>query len=208
MARFISAGPTAGLAVMNPNAFIASNEDFFRMRVNQAYDVNTELGRQMMQQALQRTEAVNGFAAIQAGRAAANQIRAMSGMDCIKPLWTVEDFQAAPQQMVNWIMTDPTLRALYHRGSIEGWSDIYVDPNPHETGEESMAYMLLNNGVFIPDEAAGWKYHNYNIDYGDVEPLHILDVEAIKTAQVRLIEMLSQAGDGDQDPTSQYGASL
>ena len=208
MARFISAGPTAGLAVMNPNAFIASNEDFFRMRVNQAYDVNTELGRQMMQQALQRTEAINGFAAIQAARSAAHQIRSMSELDCIKPLWSILDFQGAPQLMVNWMMTDPTLQQMYNRGYIEGWSDIYVNPNPHEVGEESMAYMLLNNGIFQPDEVSGWKYHNYNIDYGSVEPLHILDVDAIKTSQVRLLELLAKAEEGDQDPTSQYGATL
>lgn len=208
MARFVSAGPSAGMALMNPHAFVASNEEFFRMRVNQAYDVNTELGRQLQQEALQRTEAINGFAAMQAAKAAANQIRSMTGLECIKPLWTVEDFQMAPMMMVNWIMTDPHLRQLYHKGYIEGWADTYSDLYPHETGENSNAYMLLNNGLFQPDAEAGWKYYNYNVDWGNNEPLHILEVDSIKDAQLRLAQLIAQSEDGAPDPTSQYGATF
>ncbi len=208
MARFVSAGPSAGMAMMNPQAFVASNEDFFRMRVNQAYDVNTELGRQLQQQALQRTEAINGFAAMQSAKAAASQIRSMIGVECIKPLWSIEDFQTAPTMMTNWIMTDPHLRALYHKGYIEGWADSYVDLYPHETGEVSQAYMLLNNGLFMPDEESGWKYYNYNVDWGNNEPLSILEVDAIKEAQSRLAQLIAQAEEGAPDPSSQYGATL
>lgn len=208
MARYVNAGPSAGLAVINPNAFVASNEDFFRARVMQAYDQNSEMGRLMVQEALQRTEAINGFAAIQAARAVANQIRGMNGMHDFMHLHTVEDFQAAPLTMVNWIMTDPALLNMYRRGHIEGWSDTFVDSSPNDIGIDSTAYAILNNGLLTPHPETGWMYYNYNIDWTGFEPLTIRDIDFVKCAQRRLTDLIENAGPGDQDPTSQYGVKF
>lgn len=208
MARFVQAGPSAGLAVISPHAFVASNEDFFRARVMQAYDPNSEAGRIMLQEALQRTEAINGFAAMQAAKAAAQQIRSMNGIHDYVHLHTVQDFQTAPLTMVNWIMTDEYLLNLYRRGQIEGWSDTFVDHSPGDSGVDSVAYAVLNNGLLMPHQETGWVCHNYNIDWSGFEPLTIRDVDFVKSAQQRLTDLINNSGEGDEDPTSQYGAKF
>lgn len=205
MARFVDGGPIATFARLNPHAMVSSNFDFFQARIAQAYDLNTDLGRSLAQAAGTATEALNGFAAIASAKAAAAQVGATLGANYIYPLQTLQEFQCAPLNMVNWIMTDPTLRGLYHSGKIEGWADIYEDLYPHETGEASTAYMLLNNGLFMDDAQNGWKYYNYGNVHSGFEPLTIQEVDAIKSAQARLAEMIALGG---EDPTSQYGRML
>lgn len=205
MARYVDGGPIATFARLNPHAMTSTNFDFFQNRITQAYDLNTELGRSLAQTAGTATEAMNGFAAITAAKAAAAQVGATLGGNYIYHLNTLQEFQCAPLNMVNWIMTDPTLRRMYHAGGIEGWSDIYTDLYPHETGETSTAFMALNNGLFMDDSVGGWKYYNYGCAVQGIEPLSIQEVDAIKSAQTKLAEMIALGG---EDPTSQYGRLL
>lgn len=208
MARFVQAGPSAGIALINPQAYAASNEDFFRARVMQAYDPSSEFGRQMVQEALQRTEAINGFEAMHAAKVAAEQIRSMSGTSDYMYLWTPEQFQAASPVMINWIMTDERLQAMYQRGRIEGWADTYINHAPGNIGADNEAYCALNNGILIDDAQAGWKFHVYQVDWGATEPLSIRNIDLIKSAQERLLHLIETAGEGSPDPTSQYGATF
>lgn len=206
MARVVTGGPIAAFARINPHAVLSTNFDFFQNRIQQAYGTNSELGAALVQSATRNTELFNGFAAVTAAKAAAAQVAAtMGNNNFIYHLNTIEQFQTAGLNMVNWIMTDPHLRQLYHRGVIEGWADTYVDLYPHETGESSTAYMLLNNGLFVPDEESGWKYFNYGTVYDNYETLTIQEVDAIKSAQQRLAQLIELGG---QDPTSQYGKML
>lgn len=205
MARFVTGGPIASYIRQNPNISLTDNYEFFKNRLAATFGTNTELGRNLLQTALASTEAYNGFAAVASAKAAAAQANAVLNPEAIRYLTTVQEFQVAPLTMVNWIMTDPTLRRHYHNGNIEGWADTYVDLYPHETGEASAAYMLLNNGLFMDDEQNGWKYFNYGNIIEGHEPLSIFEVDAIKTAQARLAKLIEL---GEEDPTSQYGRML
>lgn len=205
MARVVTGGPIAAFVRNNPHAVSSNNFDFFQNRIQQAYGTNTELGMALVQSASINTEVFNGFAAVTAAKAAAAQVASVMGGDFIYHMNTVQQFQTAGLTMVNWVMTDPHLRGLYHRGVIEGWADTYVDLYPHETGEASTSYMLLNNGLFMEDEQGGWKYRNYGNVHDEWNPLTIQEVDAIKSAQVRLAELIDL---GEEDPTSQYGAML
>lgn len=205
MARFVSGGPIASYIRQNPNISLTDNFEFFQNKIIQAYGANSELGQTLISKALANTEVHNGFAAVASAKAAAAQVSAMMNPEAIRYLNTVQDFQTAPLTMVNWIMTDPVLRKHYHNGYAECWSDTYVDLYPHETGENSAAYMLLNNGLFMEDEQNGWKYFNYGNIVEGFEPLTIYEVDAIKLAQARLAKLIEQ---GEEDPTSQYGRML
>ena len=124
----------------------------------------------------------------------------------IEPLESLEDCQTASEIMQRWIMAQPHLRQLYLDNRVEGYSDQYENLQGNRVGEEQYDYRRVMTGVQVtPDEGdAYYKLYHDTMPEGEsvlsvTEQINVLSTWSLID---RLID------EGDEDPTSPYGASI
>lgn len=206
MARFISA-PSG--AIMGKGVFGTLSQNtlnYLQQGIQALANSGTALGQEIYARSQAVFNAVNSDEANILAEAVLSQVDSMMGLDIIEPLLTLEHLQTAKPIMQGWIMTDPTIRQAWYDGKIEGYSDTYVDDQAGAVGHEHTAYQYLMNGVFVPHETQSHQYSLYydrdNSKDNMLTIRKLSDIVETQEAAVRALEA------GEQDPTSQYGASL
>lgn len=206
MATFIDAPGTSAFHKGMFGTLSNASMNYLQTQLQSLSQLGGDYGRNIYQSALQAFEAINGNSAIHAAKALLSQTADMVSEDTIKPLFTLEELQAAKPVMQGWIMTSPLLRKAWQDGRIEGYSDTYVDPEPGVEAENMLMYKRLWDGVFVPHKEQAWQYTDHGIQFSDNhDSLDIRDVANILQAQWRAESIYEE---GEDDPTSQYGAKL
>ncbi len=209
MANFIDAAPTNMFQQGLFGSLSHSSLSYLTSQIDSLATLGTEYGKALYERSKRTFEAVNGSAAVQAARSLLMQAQALGNDDVIRPLLSLDQIQAAPLTMQNWIMTSPMLRQAWMDGKISGYVDTYNDPEPGRIGEDQHAWRILHDGVLqdTPEDSEhDWKVSHYHEQLEEHEsPLSILDITAIFQTQQRA-EMIYELG--KDDPTSQYGESL
>jgi hypothetical protein len=206
MARLVAA-PTASLFGKGLFGTLSQNTvSYLQGQIQSLASAGSEYGQKIYERSMALFNEINSDAAVLAAEAVLSQVESMMGQDMIESLTTMAQLQGAASQMQGWIMTDPTIRQAWYDGRIEGYSDTYVDPEPGLIGHEQQAYRSLMNGVFRPHEEAAWQYSLYfdRVSSPD-DRITLRQLAAIVESQEAAVRALEA---GEQDPTSQYGASL
>lgn len=206
MARLVTA-PTASLFGKGLFGTLSQNTvNYLQSQIQSLATAGSEYGQKIYERSVAVFDAINSDAAVLAAEAVLSQVESMMGQDMIESLTTISQLQSAQSQMQGWLMTSPKLRQAWYDGKIEGYSDTYVDPEPGRIGHEQQAYRHLMNGVFVPHEEASYQYNLYFDRASDYDQMLTLrQLAAIVESQEAAERALE---DGEQDPTSQYGASL
>ncbi len=148
-----STGTDSGFELMSFGIPSQNTLQYFQSTLRDPMQATTEIGRQLAEQSQRAFEFYSGHDAINAARAAIRQIDHMFMPDDIREYQTVDQFQQAQYQMREYIMADPYIRDLYHRGQIEGYADYYVDTSPGDVGFTHLPYRKMVDGmVQIDDE--------------------------------------------------------
>ncbi len=206
MARLVSA-PTASLFGKGLFGTLSQNTvNYLQSQIQSLATAGSEYGQKIYERSVAVFDAINSDAAVLAAEAVLTQIESMMGQDMIESLTTITQLQSAQSQMQGWIMTSPVVRQAWYDGKIEGYCDTYVDPEPGCVGHEQQAYRHLMNGVFVPHEEASYQYNLYFDRASAFDQLLTLRQLAAIVESQEAAERALEAG--EQDPTSQYGASL
>lgn len=135
--------------------------NFLSQQFQNVTPVLAAAGQQFVQQAADWFEQLNGSAALRAMKSAARAVKSLWQLDDVRPLLTVGQMQFAPPTMQRWIMAEPTIRTMYHKHMVDGYSDSYVDFHPGDVGEDHYDYRRVMDGVvqFAKDDNAAyvWK---------------------------------------------------
>jgi hypothetical protein len=103
-----------------------------------------------------------------AGLEAAEQIVLMSNhalagnSGYLVPLQTVEELQAASGRYLTYLMANPNVTQLYYDNRIDGYGELFLDPEPKLVGESRNAYRAVVSGV-------GTSYYNYDHEEAENE---------------------------------------
>jgi hypothetical protein len=206
MARLVAA-PTASLFGKGLFGTLSQNTvSYLQSQIQTLAATGSEYGQKIYDRSMAVFDAINSEAVVLAAEAVLTQIESMTGQDMIESLTTISQLQSAQSQMQGWLMTSPVLRQAWYDGKIDGFSDTYVDPEPGRIGHEQQAYRHLMNGVFVPHEEASYQYNLYFDRASDPDQMLTLRQLAAIVESQDAAERALEAG--EQDPTSQYGASL
>lgn len=206
MARLISA-PSGGIMGKGVFGMLSQNTlNYLQNGIDALANSSTALGREIYERSKAVFHAVNSAEANSIAEAVLSQVDSMRGLDIIERFWTVEQLQLAKPIMQGWIMTHPFIRQAWYDGKTEGYSDTYVDDQPGAVGHEHFAYQQLMNGVHVPHETQAFQYSlYYDRDVSKDTQLTMRNLSDIIETQEAAVRAIL---DGDQDPLSQYGASL
>lgn len=128
----------------------------------------------------------------------------------IQQLYNIGQLQHAPQVMVRWLMAEPSIRTLYHRGEAEGYGDRYNDLEPNRVGEKHRDYRIVMDGMVVQDEVGEYystQYHpETDFEYTpDEDQLSFIDQSNImKSWQL----MKHYVDVRKEDPSSGFNAQL
>jgi hypothetical protein len=206
MARLVQA-PTGSIFGKGMFGTLSQNTvSYLQGQIQSFASTGSEYGQKILQRSMEVFNAINSDAAVMAAEAVLTQIESMMGQDMIEPLTTLPQLQGAQSIMQGWIMTDPTIRQAWYDGKLEGYSDTYVDPEPGLVGHEQEAYRRQMNGVLVDHEEHGWQYSLYFDRTSESDKmLTIRQLASIVSSQEAAVNAYHA---GEEDPTSQYGASL
>lgn len=207
MARLVDAPSIGSLYSKGLFGNLSQNTvSYLQNQIQSLAATGSDYGKRMYSRAMEVFNEINSDQAVMAAEAVLSQIESMTGQDIIEPLLTVQHLQTAQPIMQSWIMTNPVIRQAWYDGKVEGYSDTYIDPEPNRVGHEMQAYRNLMNGVFQPHEEAAYQYDLYFDRTSNIDEVPTIRQVAAILASHEAAEAAYEAG--EQDPTSQYGASL
>ena len=134
-----------------------------------------------------------------------NQYMQIFQPDAILYLQTVEHFQNANVIMQRWLMANPEVRQMYHRGEIDGYSQTYVDFDPNVYGNEQYDYRRATANTWVMDQNGDYTMTDW-CDYvaeGDI--LSFEEQHAIQKSWDNMLGILAQR---KKDPTSVWGQDI
>lgn len=184
----------------------ASMMNFVQQMVQAPTDHLLDAGKAFMNQAMMVYDKLGSSDAM------ARVKRAISGIDgrwsdnFMIALTSTAALQQAPVLMHRYLMAQPDIRSLYHKGHCDGYSDTYVDMEPGKIGEDHYDYRRVMNGVVEETEDGGWGWTEYfeELIPGDTE-LDDYDQGVILRSWDQLAASVFEA---KEDPTSIYGGEL
>ena len=186
----------------------AAAVNYVRNEIARAADVLTDFGRMGLQAAQAVFEQFHGEAAIRKAREISRRIGWIYQEDCVRPLVTIPELQAAMPIMQRWIMANPRIREFHNRQECASYAGSYIDIYPGTVGEDHYDYRQVMNGV-VRDEERDDDKPLYSIYLDELlegdrkldldEKIDILDTWAAVNAVLDV---------GIDDPTSIGGGSL
>lgn len=194
------------------NAFVypekhPSGVQFLRDQFNNFTGVLTNTANDFIQASKQQVELFTSHAAIDFAR---NILKSFTGTntvstDRVLSLFELDQFQGASIQMQRWIMSNPTVRQLYHEQRCDGYSDTYVDIDPGLMGEDHYDYRRVMDGVMhITDDNWHAKVYLEELRAGDRDLTHGEKVDIASTwSKLEYLIALNK-----EDPTSADGGYL
>lgn len=126
----------------------------------------------------------------------------------IKALLSIEALQNASIANQRWVMAEPTLRGMYHKHLVDGYSDTYQDMQPNRIGDWHYDYQRAMDGLIVPDgDDFVCNIYSDEVMPGDME-LNIQEQVKIQDTWEYLRHYLSQKKKNLPDPTSASGGFL
>tara|TARA_B100000700_G_scaffold91328_3_gene102997 strand:+ start:1979 stop:2596 length:618 start_codon:yes stop_codon:yes gene_type:complete len=182
-----------------------STLQFIDNLVNQPSNALSQAGSEFMDRARDVYQQVAGSEAMRRMRGAMRQVASSWERDVIRPLRTVADLQTAPNTMRRWLMAEPTIRHLYHKGRCDGYSDTYRDREPDAIGENHYDYRRVMNGI-VNETEEGFFFTEY------LEDIYEGEHEFLAEEQFDIVDswfaMAANVASGEDDPTSKWNAKL
>lgn len=205
MAMYIEGGTLA----FNELAYAPRDQNTIEYLKDQAMNLSqnlTDSGRLFMDTAREKWAHFFGDNALRAARAAVRTVQTMWDADVIKQLTTIAQMQHAPIVMQRYIMADPTIRTMFLRQQLDGYSDTYQNIHGNVIGHEHYDYRRLNNGIVEERDDGGWEAWTFfeELLEGDHE-LRFDEQMDLKDSISNIIREIRKRRD---DPTSKHNASL
>lgn len=205
MARFVSGSATAAFGHGLFGSLSTNTMQYLQNQINQFGMGASGLRKSVYERSKALFSTISSSTAMQAAEAVLMQAEAMMGQDTIEYLGTIEQMQCAQPVMQNFIMHHPLIYQQWVDGKIEGYADTYVDPEPGRVGHDRAGYRELMHGVLQEHDTMAWKASYYTDVHPSKSRLTMRQVAAILDTQDAVLAAIEA---GEEDPTSQYGASL
>lgn len=184
-------------------------QNFFEQQLNTigqfATNMLTEAGKTFFSNVEDLYEKFHGSEAMRVARAVARKVKSIWQTDDVRFINDIGDMQQAQFVMQRWIMANPVVRDLYHQQRCDGFSDTYIDAHPGAIGRDHYDYRRVMDGVLV-EEGDDWVIRNYFDDIAEGDTELSLDEKIDILSTWEWIE--HHISKGEEDPTSQYGASL
>ena len=164
-----------------------------------------------MSQARDMYERMSGSQAARMLRAVSRSVRNFWQIDDIRVLTDIDQFQHAAPKMQRWIMAEPTVRTLYHKQRLDGYSESYVDIDPQGIGESHYDYRRAMDGIVVVNEDAKGNDPEYVADnYMDELLPEDADLTLEEQSDILLAWEHAKAHilRRKEDPTSRFNADL
>ena len=121
----------------------------------------------------------------------------------IHRLESLRDFRDANPEMINYIMSNPTIRRRARAQTIEGYNSIWQDSDDSVYLEGNGLYGSVISGLWETDDEGNDVMVDYNLDVSQQRELLITEVLDIKYSWANCMRHLED----DEDPTSPSGGS-
>lgn len=135
--------------------------------------------------------------------------RQREGCDIPDEIMVLDDLDLlirAPDRMLRPIMAHPTLRRRYHRQTVAGYGDRYVDEAPGQVEHEHEEYQKVMHGVWHQPDGDSQHYcHQYADRTANSDAYEHDQVMMIRETWDEITRILEK---GEIDPTSIDKASL
>lgn len=106
-------------------------------------------GSTFAQQTLQVFNDFRSEDALRYARTALSRVKSYFQDDNIREIFELADFQNANSKMQRFIMSEETLRRMYHAGRCSGFAGQYVDPFPGQVGQDDYNWRRVMDGVMV-----------------------------------------------------------
>lgn len=185
------------------------NQQFLQDQLTNFQSSLTEAGRQFMTGAKDVYDRIHNSQAMQMAKAVVRQVGAFFNPDLIVPLDGILPLQQASTTMQRWVMAEPTIRSLYHKQLVDGYSDTYVDMEPDRIGKDHYDYRRVMTGV-VQEEKDGveydWVVTMYPDDLieGDRDLTSLEKNDVLNTWEI--LKLYAEAR--KEDPTNPYGGNM
>lgn len=205
MARFVTGSVASAFGQGLFGGLSSKTTEYLKSELNQIA-AGGSFREKLYERSVALFEGISSSSANQAAHAVLMQAESAMGLDIIEPLLTIEEIQGAKPIMQNMIMCHPTIYQAYADGKIEAFADTWVDTQPGLFGEERAEWQHINHGVWREHETMSYVA-SYYTDHNDSDnaKLNIRQLAAIFDSQQATINHIEA---GEEDPTSQYGATL
>lgn len=138
--------------------------------------------------------------AMRKARAVMREASVSGSLNTVKELQTMAELQHARPGMQRYIMADPVVRELYHKGGCSGYEGSYVDNAPDQSGVDHYDYRRVTNGMWIEEEKTGTvSMSAFYEDTGEDEELDVNQQMDIMRTWDHARAALKR---GKEDPTS------
>ncbi len=174
------------------------------------YDTSQRLGtmgNSIIQFAEQKMEEALSSDAYRLAKAAMRRVGSIWDVNEIRALRESWQVQNAQPRMMEYVMAEPTIRALYQRGLCDGYGNEYHDPYKQDIGEDHVVWRRVNNGLVTiggEDDDFDWHATTYGDSFDEtpeLEHLEQLDIlETWDTIRATIAKGI--------DPTSRYDSDL
>jgi hypothetical protein len=168
-----------------------------------------DAGNSFVERAKEVYNRFNSSEAIRTARAAIRKLGSMFQSNEIMDIWDLGNFQNAPLICQRFIMAEPSVRELYHKQRIDGYSDTYLDVQPGKIGKDHYDYRRAMNGIVeeLPEDSeSGWKVTIWAEDLHEGDRDLTLDEQ--HDVQMLWQRVRAYMKHGKDDPTSAYGGTL
>lgn len=183
------------------------NQQYLQDQLTNFQSTLTDAGKQFMLGARDVYDRIHNSQAMQMAKAVIRQVGAFFNPDAIVPLDSLLSLRQASLTMQRWIMAEPTIRTLYHKQLVDGYSDTYVDMSPNQIGEEHYDYRRVMDGV-VQEGVDGydWVVNMYPDDLheGDRDLTQLERNDVLNTWEI--IKLYTEARDAD--PTNLWGGDM
>lgn len=205
--------PVSSLDSFNQLVYPDQNPGLQSYFYNQVYQINqslTNFGQQFMDANKALYEKINDSEAIRIAKMALRYAKGLAHPNMIVALVDLDSFRAASPVNQRYVMANPTVRDLYHRQLIDGYSDTYEDMQPGQVGDQHYDYRRVMHAVVqdTQDDQGNYdwvaKQYYEELISGDRVLTATEKFDILKTWDV--IELFLKSG--QQDPTSIFDTKI
>lgn len=182
--------------VPNREAVDFVNQQFRPENISRMNAILGQRGKELLSQSVQYAQTMQSSKIMNIAQRALNMVGGYARGDVIAPLLSMDDLQQAKPRMIQMIMSDQELRDRRRKGRIEGWGDLYEDPDPDREGIDHLDHALVHQGMWNRTEhySEQYHYHDSRQELSFQEQVAVIDSIAATKALLSLHPM--------RDPTS------
>lgn len=135
-------------------------------------------------------------------RSFGNRVVSYFSPDIISRIADIDEFRRAPSIMRRYIMSEPTIRAKYHRGEAGGYDGEFDDRAQDKIGEEDPTWCSVMSGVLSEENGSFYTRHYVG---DDIDILTASEKFDILDTYDTIRDLVSA---GRDDPSDTYGGKL